>query len=127
VSKVFTQFILLFTFLATPVFSVDYKCEGKEKGINTMTGKERIIPITYIIEIAKNSATINDMDNLTFTVNEDDDMYIMQASIGESQLLGEYVIRINKKTGSFKGQSWLFSRDNIVTKEGKCEIHEVTK
>lgn len=123
-TKTFLQIVIVLTFLVTPAFSVDYKCEGKEKAINSMTGKERVIPITYIIEIVKNIATISDMDNVTFTVNEDDDTYILQASIGESQLLGENVIRIDKNTGDFNGKSWLFSRDNIVTKEGTCVKQE---
>ncbi|SPD73384.1 exported hypothetical protein [uncultured Desulfobacterium sp.] len=119
--KAFFQIVVGLTFLATSVFAEEFKCTGQEKGINTMTGAERTIPIFYHIEINNNNATIDGIDNINFTVTEDDDTYILKASIGKSRLLGEYDLQIDKHTGFFKGKSWLFSRDNIVTKEGKCE------
>jgi len=115
------QIVVGLTFFATSVSAVEFKCTGQEKGINSMTGDERVIPISYHIEIINDSATIDDFDNVIFSVKEDDGAYMLKASLGESRLIGEYALQIDKKTGFFKGKSWLFSRDNIVTKEGKCE------
>jgi len=121
VGRAILQIAIVLTFLATPVSATEFKCMGQEKGINTMTGMERVIPISYHIEIINNSATIDVLYNIVFSVDENDDAYILNTSIGKSQLLGEFAFQIDKHTGYFKGKSWLLSRDNIVTKEGKCE------
>lgn len=92
-----------------------------------MTGKDRVIPITYHITIDNDRATIDGFDNMTFAVTESDDSYLLKASIGKSRLMGEYTIRIDKRTGRFDGKSWLLARENIVTKEGKCEIMDVSR
>ena len=120
-SRAFFQVVIGLTFLATSVFAAEFKCTGKEKGINTMTGLERVTPISYHIEIINNSATIDGLDNIIFSVDENEDAYILKASVGKSRLMGENTLQINKNTGFFEGKSWLFSRDNVVTKEGRCE------
>lgn len=89
-----------------------------------MTGMERVIPISYLIKIIHKSATIKGLDNIVFSVDENDDAYMLKASIGESRLLGEKTLQIDKNTGYFKGKSWLLSKDNIVTQEGRCEETE---
>jgi hypothetical protein len=108
------------TALATPVVAAEYKCTGQEKGINSMTGKERVMPFTYRIRIVKNKATIDGLANVVFKVDETDAAYTLKAAIGKSRVAGEYVLRIDKHTGSLKGKSWLFARDNVTTREGKC-------
>ena len=121
VSRALFHITIGLVFLAAPAFAIEFKCEGQEKGINSMTGKERVVPVTYLVEIIDEHATLDGLDNVLFNVNENDDAYILKAKIGESRLLGEFGLQIDKKTGDFKGESWLFSRDNIVTREGHCE------
>lgn len=124
----FLPIVFGYALLVNPAFAVGFKCVGLEKGINSMTGMERVIPISYRVEIINNSATIKELENITFTVEENDNTYILNASIGnesllrpKSRLLGEYTLKIDKHTLLFSGKSWLFVRENIVTKEGRCE------
>jgi hypothetical protein len=123
-------FLILFGFalLVKPVFAVELKCVGQERGINTLTGVERANPFTYHIVIVNNKATLKELNNISFIVHETDDAYKLKGSIGkdpehsrESRLLGEFTLQINKHTGLLSGKSWLFSRENVVTKEGRCE------
>ena len=109
------------TFLALPVFAAQYQCTGQEKGINSMTGKERVIPITLQISIVDGKASIKGFDNIVFNVKETPDRYLLKGSIGKSRLMGEYMLQIDKHTGRFKGRSWLLSRHNVDTREGQCE------
>lgn len=109
-------------------FAVEFKCVGKEKGINSMTGRKRVIPVSYHIEIIKNSARIKELDHIDFSVHENRTSYSLKASIEkkkkynkQSRILGEYALLIDKKTGLFKGKSWLFSPNNRVTQEGQCK------
>jgi len=125
VNKAYVLIVFALAFLASPAFAVEFKCTGQEKGIDTITGKERVIPITYHITIDNDQATIDGFDNIIFAVTESDDSYLLKASIGKSRLMGEQTIRIDKRTGHFDGKSWLLARENVVTKEGKCESMEV--
>ncbi|WP_455380325.1 hypothetical protein [Acidihalobacter prosperus] len=113
--------ILGLSLLAGPAFAVEFTCTGQEKGVNTLTGKETVLPVKYRIKIFKNHATISDFDKIMFNATENKKHYLLKASIGKRRLLGEYSFRITKHTGRFESKSWLFSRKNMTTAVGSCE------
>jgi len=121
VNRVLFFIVIALVFLTAPAFAIEFKCEGQEKGINSMTGKERVLPVTYHIEIIDDQATLEGLDNVIFNVDENDDAYILKAKLGNHKLMGEFGFEINKHTGDFTGESWLLSRENVVTRAGKCE------
>ena len=110
-----------FFLLAKPALAVEFTCTGQEKGVNTLTGKETLLPVKYHIKIFKNHATISDFDKIVFKAKENQKSYLLKASIGKMRLLGEYSFQINKHSGRFESKSWLFSRKNITTAVGRCE------
>jgi hypothetical protein len=123
-SKAFFSIIVGWTILINDGVAEEWRCIGEEKAINSMTGVERVIPIDYHITISKNTATIQGLDNVIFSVKEKNENLILFATIGKTRLMGEFTIKISKKNGEFKGKSWLFSRANIDSKKGKCEKME---
>jgi hypothetical protein len=105
--------------LASPVLAVEFKCVGEEKGINSLTGAERVIPVTLHVKILGKKATLQELAGISFAVKESRRAYTLEASLGARA--GEYQIRIDKDTGLFNGNMWLLSRANASTQQGKCE------
>jgi hypothetical protein len=115
--------------LASESVTVQYKCVGEETGINSMTGAERTLPVTYLIKISGKTATlysVSDKSELSFSVTERDNAYILYFSIGgESEgedLAGEWTLQIDKDSGALTGTIWLFTPANVGSARGKCEL-----
>jgi hypothetical protein len=113
-----------FALLARPVLAIEFECVGEEKGINSLTGKETVSPVTLRVVIDGKKATLQELGEtgftapIDFTARESRKAWTLKASLGRS---GEFRFQIDKQTGQFNSESWLLSRANVSTQQGKCE------